>query len=472
MKTWQGRFPEQPTDPRFEAFTSSVVQDQRLAEYDLRASRAHARALAQAGTISIEDAEQLEQALEEIGEEIRSGSFVWRDELEDVHTHVEARLREKLGSLGDALHAGRSRNDQIATDLRLYVKDRTLEILAAILDLQESLLELAGRYADAIMPGYTHLQQAQAVLIAQPLLAYVAMLGRDWERFRDSLARTDRCPLGSGALAGTTFPLDRHFLARQSGFGAIALNSLDAVSDRDFIVEFVASAALCMTHLSRLSEDIVVWSSVEFGFVRLPDAFASGSSMMPQKKNPDIPELIRGKAALLVGDVAAALALVKGIPLGYDADLQESKTPLFHAADTLLASLRILAAMLPALELDTERTERAVSSFALATDLADVLVQQGVPFRQAHAVIGRLVSTCLEEGRELTDLRAEELEAVTALEAASPHFRTSLPELSAAASVRRKRTEGSTGPEQVQEQLRWARAEIADRRQKAGKGKK
>ncbi len=456
MKTWQGRI-QTPADPLFETFTSSAIQDQRLARYDIRASQAHARALAQAGIISKADAEKLERALEEIAEEVEAGRFAWRDELEDVHTHVEARLREKLGALADALHAGRSRNDQIATDLRLYVKDRTGEVLAAILDLQHALLQLAERYGSAIMPGYTHLQQAQPVLIAHPLLAYVSMLGRDWERFRDGLARVDRSPLGSGALAGTTFPLDRHFLARQCGFGAVISNSLDAVSDRDFLVEFVASAALCMTHLSRLSEDLILWSSVEFGFVRLPDVFASGSSMLPQKKNPDVLELIRGKAALVIGDVSAALALVKGLPLGYNRDLQEDKTPLFHAADTLLSSLRILAAMVPKLEFDVERTEQAVSSFALATDLADALVQKGTPFREAHATVGRLVATCLEEGRDLGGLQAEELRA------ASPHFEEA-PELTAAASVRRKRTAGSTEPEQVAEQMRAAMTEVAERR--------
>jgi argininosuccinate lyase len=458
-KTWQGRI-RQPSDPLFEAFTSSATQDQRLAPYDLLASRAHVLALAQAGVISPEDAATLERALTEIGEEIAAGSFVWRDELEDVHTHVEARLREKIGSLADTLHAGRSRNDQIAADLRLYVKDRTCEVLSAILDLQQALLTLAGRYQDAVMPGYTHLQQAQPILIAQPLLAYAAMLERDWERFRDGLARTDRSPLGSGALAGSTFPLDRALLADQCGFTEVIANSLDAVSDRDFLVELVSSAALCMTHLSRLSEDLIVWSSTEFGYIRLPDAFSSGSSMMPQKKNPDVAELIRGKAALVIGDATAALTLVKGLPLGYNRDLQEDKTPLYHAADTLLASLHILAAMVPKLEFNVERTELMLSSFTLATDLADHLVQHGVPFREAHAIVGGLVNTCLEQGIELTGLSPEELRA------ASPHFEY-LPELTAAASVRRKRTSGSTAPEEVAQQLRAAREEIDTRRRLA-----
>jgi argininosuccinate lyase len=455
MKTWQGRIAA-AADPLFEAFTSSAVQDQRLAPYDIRVSLAHVRALAAAGLIGQGDAHKLLQALEEIEREIARGEFVWRDELEDVHTHIEAQLREKTGEAADMLHTGRSRNDQIAADLRLYVKDCTSDILDALLDLQTSLLTLAERYRDAVMPGYTHLQQAQPLLVAQPLLAYVAMLGRDWERFRDSLTRTDLSPLGSGALAGSTFPLDRTLLAHECRFAGVIGNSLDAVSDRDFLVEFVATAALSMTHLSRLAEDLILWSSVEFGFVRLPDAFASGSSMMPQKKNPDVAELIRGKAALVIGDCTAALTLVKGLPLGYNRDLQEDKTPLYHAADTLLHSLRLLAAMIPQLELDTERTESAISSFTLATDLADHLVRNGVPFRQAHAAVGQLVSACLEEGRELTELDSHDLKT-------AKNGLAEL-ELTPLASVERKQTAGGTSPASVDKQLRAAAAMLSEHR--------
>ena len=454
MKMWHGRI-DAPAANLFEAFTSSVVQDRRLAPYDVRVSMAHVEALHKARLVSRKDADTLLAALEEISGEIASGAFAWRDDLEDVHTHVEVRLREKVGAIADSLHAGRSRNDQVAADLRLYVRDRTLEVLSAVLDLQTSLLSLAGKYVDALMPGYTHLQQAQPLLIAQPLLAYAAMLERDWERFLNSLGRVDRSPLGSGALAGSTFPLDRAALAAGAGFSGVIANSLDAVSDRDFVVEFVASAALCMTHLSRLSEDIVLWSSVEFGFLRLPDAFASGSSMMPQKKNPDVAELVRGKAALAIGDVAGALALVKGIPLGYNRDLQENTTPLYHAVDTLLGSLGILAAMLPDVEFDTERTENAISGFAYATDLADLLVVGGMPFREAHAVVGRIVAYCLDRGRELTDLTLEELQA------AVPSVRE-LPEWTAGASVRRKRTSGSTHPQAVADNLAAMRALTAE----------
>jgi argininosuccinate lyase len=455
MKTWQGRI-ESPADPRFERFTSSIEQDRRLAPHDVLASRAHARALAAAGVISDTDAETLDAALAAIGEEVTRGDFTWRDDLEDVHTHVEARLRELTGDLADSLHAGRSRNDQIATDLRLYTRGRIDAALTAILELQASLLGLARRYAGNVMPGYTHLQQAQPLSIAQPLLAHIAMLGRDWERLHEIRARVNLSPLGSGALAGASFPLDRDLLASACGFDGPAANSLDAVSDRDFLVEFVFAAALCMTHLSRLAEDLILWSSTELGFVRLPDAFSSGSSMMPQKKNPDVAELIRGKAALALGDLTAALALIKGIPLGYNRDLQEDKTPLYHAADTLIPSLQILAAMLPELEFDTERAQAAISSFALATDLADHLVRRGVPFREAHAIVGKLVSDCLAAGKELTDLTPADFLA------ASPRF-AEIPELTPRASIRRKLTAGSTGPDSIAQQLDDADAMIKRR---------
>jgi argininosuccinate lyase len=460
MKTWQGRI-RAPLDPVFERFNSSVDQDRRLAPYDVRVSRAHVRALARAGVIGEADADRMVAALDEIGAEIASGDFAWHDELEDVHTHIESRLRSKLGVLADALHTGRSRNDQVAADLRLYVLDRTHAIMAAILALQESLLGLAGRYREAMMPAYTHLQQAQPVIIAQPLLAYVEMLGRDWERFADGLRRTDRSPLGSGAIAGSTFPLDRELLARSAGFGRASTNSIDAVGDRDFLVEFVFDCALCLTHLSRLAEDVILWSSTEFRFLHLPDAFSTGSSMMPQKKNPDVGELVRGKAATVLGDVTAALALVKGLPGGYNRDLQEDKTPLFHAGDTLAQCLQVLTAMVPCLEFDVARTEQAISSFTLATDLADYLVQQGIPFREAHGVVGALVAECLEAGRELSDLSLEELRA------ASPAF-AEMPDLTPAASVRRKRTSGSTHPDEVRHQLDAWQGLIRERMVAAG----
>jgi argininosuccinate lyase len=455
MKTWQSRI-KGGSSSLFEDFTSSVHQDQRLAPYDVMVSVAHARALSRASVIKPDEAEQLVSALTEIGEEIRSGSFTWRDELEDVHSHVEARLQEKVGDLGGALHAGRSRNDQIAADLRLYVKDASLSALGAILALQHAFLELGRRYQDALIPSYTHLQQAQPVLIAQPLLAHVSMLGRDWERLRDGLARTDRSPLGSGAVAGSGYPLDRAFLAQQAGFSTVIENATDAVSDRDFLVEFVSCCALCMTHLSRFAEDLILWSTQEFGFVKLPDAFASGSSMMPQKKNPDVAELVRGKAALVIGDLTGILSLIKSLPLAYNRDLQEDKTPLFHAADTLLAALEICTAMVAELEFDPQRTEASISSFSLATDLADYLVSKGMPFRRAHSTVAELVAECLERGRALTDLSAVELET------ASPLF-SAMPRPTSRTSVKRKQTAGSTGPEQIEAQLQAALQLLTDR---------
>jgi argininosuccinate lyase len=455
MRTWQGRI-DAPTSGLFEAFTSSTVQDAPLAPYDVRASVAHARALKAAGPLDEADADRMIAALQEIGDEIAAGHMVWRDELEDVHTHIEVRLHEKIGDLAGALHTGRSRNDQIATDVRLYTKDQIAETLDGILALQSSFLMLADRYRSDLMSGYTHLQQAQPVLIAQTLLVYVAMLERDWQRFRQILDRTDLSPLGSGAVSGASFSLDRTLLAREAGFAGVVSNAMDAISDRDFLVEFVSAAALCMTHLSRFAEDLIIWSSTEFGYVRLPDAFSSGSSMMPQKKNPDAAELIRGKTALVIGDAAGALALVKALPLSYNRDLQEDKTPLYHASETLLNTLQLLTAMVPELEFNTARTESAISPFALATDLADHLVRAGLPFRQAHGVVARLVAQCIEQGRTLTDLSDEELSAASPLLAGAPR-------LSPRASVEGKATAGSTNPSEVESQLAHARKQIADR---------
>jgi argininosuccinate lyase len=456
VKTWQGRFATLSSS-LFESFTSSVEQDQVLAVYDLSVSKAHAGALARAGLFTNEEAERLVEALGEIGDEIEAGLMEWCDELEDVHTHIEARLREKVGDLAGKLHTGRSRNDQIAADLRLYVIAHCERVESLLLDLIESVLDLAGKYEDALMPGYTHLQQAQPVLIAYPLLAYWQMLRRDLTRFQAAAEASRRSPLGSGAIAGSTFDLDRQFLGEQVGLGSPIENSLDGVSDRDFAVDFISAAAICMTHLSRMAEDVILWSTQEFGFVRLPDDFASGSSMMPQKKNPDVLELIRGKAALVIGDLTAILSLLKGLPLAYDRDLQEDKTPLFHAASTVEASLEILAVMLPKLRFDTDRCSSAISGFAMATDLADELVRAGTPFRDAHAVVGRLVEECIQSGRALADLDLSDLQAAGAdLKA--------LPDLTPQASIRRKATTGSTHPDEVRKAIAAAREFVKRKR--------
>lgn len=455
MKTWQGRI-NTPSSSLFESFTSSLLQDQVLARYDIRVSQAHARALARAKLITPTEADQLVTSLVEVGDEIESGTMQWRDELEDVHTHVEVRLREKLGDLASKLHTGRSRNDQIAADLRLFVLDNTQSAMTSLLELQSALLNLADRYTESLMPGYSHLHQAQPVVIAYPLLAYVSMLGRDFERFHDGLKRTCRSPLGSGAVAGSSFPIDRTAIASDAGLGQPIENSLDAVSDRDFVVEYVFDAALCMTHLSRLAEDLIIWSSAEFGFIRLPDAFASGSSMMPQKKNPDVLELTRGRCALVIGDAMAMLSLVKGLPTGYNRDLQEDKQPLFHATRTIKATLAILASMVPDLEFDTGRCRDAISSFTIATDLAEHLVRQGVPFRNAHQAVGTLVARRATDGLPLESITPEDLPTGTPLH--------TMPDLSPEASVRRKATAGSTHPDDVRRQLDEARERIAQRR--------
>ncbi len=445
MKTWQGRI-SAPSNPLFERFSSSVDDDRVLAPYDIRVSRAHVAALALAGIISHEEADRLNKALGEVEREIAKDRFVWRDDLEDVHTHVEVALRDRVGALADSIHAGRSRNEQVAADLRLYTLDQTAEVLQRIVDLQETLLQQASRNAASPMPGYTHLQQAQPVTIGFAITASVAMLDRDWERFEGSLARVGRSPLGCAALAGSSLPLDRDLLASLAGLGQPSENALDAVGDRDFIVEFIAAAALCMVHLSRLSEDFIFWSSTELGFVVLPDAFASGSSMMPQKKNPDVFELVRGKAAIVQGALAGSLALLKGLPGGYDRDLQESKPLLFLSARTLISCLEVLCATVQEVRFDGQRSAAAISGFSVATDLAEHLVVQGVPFRQAHETVAGIVRACVEEGRTLEELRDDEKVELRLDGTGRPP--------TAEDSIRAKRTSGSTNVEDVQRQIR------------------
>jgi argininosuccinate lyase len=456
LKTWGGRI-SRPSDALFEAFTSSVEDDRVLARYDVRVSRAHARELGRIGLLSDQEVQSLVLALDEIEAELEQGAFVWRDDLEDVHTHVEVNLRERVGGLAGALHAGRSRNDQVASDLRLYVADQTMNAMAMVLDLQAALLLVAERHTGDTMPGYSHLQQAQPVVIAFPLLAHSSMLGRDWERLENSLSRCRLSPLGSGAVAGSTFSLDRQRLARDAGFDTPMDNALDAVGDRDFVNEFIFAAALCMVHLSRLAQDFIIWSSVEFGFVRLPDAFSSGSSMMPQKKNPDVLELVRGKAAQVQGNLTASLGIVTGLSLGYSRDLQEQKRPLFEATDTLLATLEIVARFIPLVEFDVERAKDAIGSFAMATDLADHLVRGGLPFRDAHTAVGQLVTSFLTSGRELQSATPTDLHALGV-------DVTEIPALSPEASVTAKATLGSTNPVDVRRQIEHARQTVESRR--------
>jgi argininosuccinate lyase len=457
-KPWGGRFSE-PTDAFVERLNASVGFDQRLWREDVDGSLAHAAMLAQQGILTAEDLQAIQQGLAAIRADIEGGRFVWEQKLEDVHMNVERRLTERVGAAGARLHTARSRNDQVATDLRLWVMRYLDALLPRIDALQDALLTLAERDGDAILPGYTHLQRAQPILFAHHLLAYVEMFERDRGRFTDARKRTAESPLGAAALAGTPFPLDREATARALGFDRPMANSLDAVADRDFAVELVAGAALMMTHLSRFAEELVLWSSQEFAFVELSDAFATGSSIMPQKKNPDIPELVRGKTGRVFGDLVALLTVLKGLPLAYNKDLQEDKEALFDAADTLGDCIEATTRLLPGLKVRRDRMRAACDAgFVTATDVADYLAGRGLPFRDAHHVVGRLVGWCiahertlpslsLEEFRQFSDLFAEDILAAVTVEA-SVAARTSL---------------GGTAPDRVRAALATARARLAAR---------
>ncbi len=453
-KPWGGRFAA-GTHRLVEEYTASVDVDRRLYREDIAGSIAHARMLAKQGIIPEADATAIVQGLREIEREIDAGTFPWRRDLEDVHMNIEARLAEKIGPAAGRLHTARSRNDQVATDLRLYAKGAIGRAVTAIRDLQEALVDLATRHRRVVMPGYTHLQRAQPVLLAHHLLAYFEQLDRDAARFVDCYRRTDVLPLGSGALAGSPYPLDRAFVARELGFREVSANSMDAVSDRDFVVEFLAAAALCMTHLSRLAEDLVLWASAEFGFVRLPDEFATGSSIMPQKKNPDVAELARARAAVVHGSLVAMLGILKGQPLTYNRDLQEDKGLFFATEDTLLATLHVFAAMLPHIEVDARRARRAASEgYALATDLADYLTRKGLPFREAHRAVGELVRYGEERRRPLSRMSLDELRRF------SPLFDEDALRIDVRRSLASRDVPGGTAPRRVAAALRRARTRL------------
>ncbi len=393
---WKGRF-QQGTDALLRAYSESVSFDWRLYAHDIEGSIAHAAALKAAGLLTEDERAVIEAGLREIGAEIERGEFVFKPELEDIHMNIEAELTARIGPAGAKLHTTRSRNDQVALDLRLYLRAEIVEIRRGVRDLQRALVELGGRFPEAVMPGYTHLQRAQPVLFAHHLLAYVEMLDRDHGRLLDAAKRLDVLPLGSGALAGSTITLDRRLIANLLGFSRLSQNSMDAVSDRDFACEFAFDAAMIGLHLSRLSEDVILWASAEFGFLTLSDAFTTGSSLMPQKKNPDVAELTRGKTGRLYGNLVRLLTTLKGLPMTYNRDLQEDKEAVFDSVDTLKAALAIFAAMLREARAETANMARAAGDpILLATDLADYLVLKGVPFRQAHEVIGKLVALCLE----------------------------------------------------------------------------
>jgi len=410
-KLWAGRF-EEKTDALVEAFTSSIAVDRRLYVHDIRGSVAHCRTLARAGIIGEQEADALIGGLEAIEKEIAEGTLPFTDALEDIHTHIENRLAERLGPVARKLHTGRSRNDQVATDVRLYLKEETRNVVGRLVGLRQALVDLARTHLGVVMPGYTHLQRAQPVLLSHHLLAYFEMFSRDVERFRDALRRIDVLPLGSAALAGTTYPIDREHTARLLGFSEVSRNSIDAVSDRDFILEWLGAASVCMVHLSRLSEEIILWSSAEFGFVLLPDAFATGSSIMPQKKNPDAAELVRGKTGRVFGSLLTLLTIMKSLPLAYNRDMQEDKPPLFDAVDTLKACLEVYTRMLPQLTFDTGRMLTAAETgFLNATDMADYLVEKGLAFREAHGCVGRAVRFAQQHGKELEELSLDTLKS-------------------------------------------------------------
>jgi len=414
-KLWKGRFKEK-TAKVVERFTASIEVDKRLYSYDIEGSIAHCRMLAKTGIISEEDGDILVQGLNQIRREIEAASFHFDQRLEDIHMHVESRLFEIAGKVAQKLHTARSRNDQVALDVRMYLRNALSDLQRRLGGLQRVLIELAKTHIDVLVPGYTHLQRAQPVLLAHHFMAYVEMFQRDMERMSECGVRTNVMPLGSAALAGTTFPIDRGYVAELLEFPTLSANSLDAVSDRDFIIEFLSAASLCMMHLSRLSEEMILWSTAEFGFIELPDAFATGSSIMPQKKNPDVPELVRAKTGRVYGHLMGLLALMKALPLSYNRDLQEDKAALFDAVDTLSDCLEVYTQMLPGIRVHPARMEQAASSgYINATDLADYLVRQGMPFREAHHCVGQAVRCGLERGKELHELSLLELQACSQL---------------------------------------------------------
>ncbi len=407
---WGGRFTGS-TDEFVQAFTASVEFDQRMAAQDINCSRAHAQMLGKTGVLSADDVAKILQGLDEISAEIDAGEFPWSIELEDVHMNIEARLTDRIGDAGKRLHTGRSRNDQVATDIRLYMREAIEVIIAEAQRLQHGLLELAERHTDVIMPGFTHLQTAQPVTFGHHVMAWFEMISRDIDRLYDCNKRVNVMPLGAAALAGTTYPIDREYSCELLGFASVAQNSLDAVSDRDFAIEFCASAAIVMTHLSRMSEELVLWSSAQFDFIDLPDRFCTGSSIMPQKKNPDVPELVRGKTGRVTGHLVSLLTLMKSQPLAYNKDNQEDKEPLFDTIDTLMGCLRAFADMIPAIEPKSDNMRNAaLKGFATATDLADYLVKRGMAFRDSHEVVGKAVAYGIEQGRDLSEFSLEELQ--------------------------------------------------------------
>ncbi len=457
-KPWDGRF-SQDTDAMVERFTSSIDVDRELYAYDIEGSIAHLTMLAHVGILTQDEAAALRSGLARVKEKIANDAFEFSDTLEDIHMHVESALGDEAGDVARKLHTGRSRNDQVALDIRMYLKAETREIIRRLFALQRVLVKMADQYRDVVMPGYTHLQRAQPVLFAHHLMAYYEMFKRDQERMADCLKRTDVMPLGAAALAGTTFPLDREYTRKLLGFAKVSDNSMDSVSDRDFAMEFISAAAIAMIHLSRFSEELVLWSSSEFDFITISDAFTTGSSIMPQKKNPDVAELVRGKTARVVGNLMAIITLMKSLPLAYNRDMQEDKEPLFDTVNTLKACLDVYTRMLPNIRVN-KATMLAASEkgFLNATDLADYLVLKGVPFRQAHSISGRAVAFALENAKELHHLTVEEFKTFSDV-IASDIFEY----LSIERMISRRVTHGGTGYDNVLKAIERATRDLDER---------
>ena len=456
-KPWEGRFADK-TDRSVELFTSSIDVDKRLYAYDIDGSIAHCRMLAHVSIITHEEAEKLIEGLGAIKREIQRGKFLFDHGLEDIHMHIETRLFQEVGKIAQKLHTARSRNDQVALDSRMYLREETRSIVRLLDGLNTVLVSLAEENLDVIMPGYTHLQRAQPVLLSHHLMAYFEMFSRDRARFCDALNRINVLPLGSAALAGTTYPIDRQYTADLLQFPEVSANSIDAVSDRDFMLEFLSCASIAMVHFSRLSEEMILWSSAEFGFIELPDAFSTGSSIMPQKKNPDVPELVRGKAGRVFGDLFAMLTLMKSLPLAYNRDMQEDKPAVFDAVDTLKACIEIYTAMLPRLKINREILYQATTTgFLNATDLADYLVTRGMTFRESHSCVGKAVGYASGRKKELHELTLEEMKSFSTL-IAEDIFGMLTPE----EMINRRTSFGGTTQENVKAAIQAARQRLSE----------
>lgn len=451
MKLWGGRFTK-PTNQLVDEYTASITFDQKLAQFDIQGSLAHVKMLAKCEIISQEDSDQIAKGLLVVAEKIANDQVELTEENEDIHMNVEKLLIDEVGSVGGKLHTGRSRNDQVALDMRLYLRDALVTISQLLFDVQQALVKQAEANLDTVLPGYTHLQRAQPVLFAHHMMAYVFMFQRDLERLADSWKRVNKSPLGAGALAGTSFPIDREYVAEQLNFDGITENSLDSVSDRDFVVEFLADASLVIMHLSRLSEELVQWSSAEFNFIELDDAFCTGSSMMPQKKNPDVPELVRGKTGRVFGHLSGMLTTLKGLPLAYNKDMQEDKEGMFDTVETIKGALALFAPMIETMEVKKETMYQAVAKdYSNATDLADYLVGKDIPFREAHVIVGQTVLYSIEQNKYLLDLSLEEFMQFSD-QIAEDIYQV----LSPKAVVNARNVAGGTAKNRVEDQLKQA----------------